>query len=161
MMADLRARSARALIFFSAALALLFYAFTPLFSAWFAGDDWHYFALFRHIDSVAALFTTNIAASYFYRPIALALNWFSFEVFDLSTTAHYVINLLLHALVGIEIFRLIHTLTGRGVTAAIAAGCFLVFPISAGTPVWFSNRFDLLATYASLAAVRNIIVWSL
>jgi hypothetical protein len=159
-MTALRARSARALIFFSASLALLFYAFSPLFSAWFTGDDWHYLALFRHIDSVSALFTTNIAASYFYRPIALVFNWFSFEVFDLSTTAHYAVNLMLHALVGVEIFRLVCTLTGRSVTAVIAASCFLVFPVSAGTPVWFSNRFDLLATYASLAAVRNIIVWS-
>jgi hypothetical protein len=64
-------------------------------------------------------------------------NWFSFEVFDLSTTAHYAVNLMLQALLGFEIFRWVHTLTGRGVAAAVAASCFLLFPVALERPFGF------------------------
>ena len=162
MMHNLLAKAARAEITSAAFIAALLFLVTmsPLLSAWFIDDDWHYLALFRHIDSPLAIFTTNIAATYFYRPIALFFSWASFATFELSATAHYSIHLALHTWVGFEIFRLIRVAAKRELIALFAAAIFLMFPISAGTPVWFSNRFDLLATLASLAAIRNLYAWS-
>ena len=70
--------------------------FSSLKVAGFTGDDWHYLALLRHIDSPVDIFTTNIGLSYFYRPITLFVFWLSGSAFGINPIPHYGLNIALH-----------------------------------------------------------------
>jgi hypothetical protein len=138
------------------AIAAIGYAYTPLLTSWYIGDDWHFFALYRHLDSPLSIVSENPVSSYFYRPIPLLLGWSAFKLFELDTLAHYSLSIALHVWVAIEIYRLsMFDACSRAKPIAIAmAALFVLLPLNAGTVAWISNRFDLMATAASLAAIR-------
>jgi hypothetical protein len=147
---------------FLAAIALVAasaFMFWPLFAASYQADDWHFFALFRHIDSIAAFFTTNIGGTYFYRPIALTISWITFQLFDLNSVGHYAVNIALHAWVAFEIGRAVYRYTQRLDSSFVAAALFFACPITTATATWFSNRFDLIATGATFAAI-NVLIYA-
>jgi hypothetical protein len=148
-----------AFILVLALLTLAFgYAYSPLLNAWFIADDWHFFALFRHLNSPLVFLTDNPLASYFYRPIPLLAGWSLFQVFGLSPAANYAFNIALHVWVAIEVYRLATVNRGRGENAFFALSIAFVFallPMCAATVAWISNRFDLMATGAALAAMRH------
>ena len=134
--------------------------FANLVRADFAGDDWHYLALLRHIDSPVDIFSSNIAGAYFYRPIALFLFWFSEAIFGINPAAHYGINIALHGWVAFEVFALATTISHARVASAWAGTLFLLLPASSGTALWVSDRFDLLAAAAMLCSLRLMIAWT-
>jgi hypothetical protein len=135
------------------------FMFWPLFAASYHADDWHFFALFRHIDSIAAFFTTNIGGTYFYRPIALTINWLTFQLFDLNSVGQYAVNVALHAWVAFEIGKTVYRYTRRWESSFITALLFFACPIATATATWFSNRFDLIATGATFAAI-NVLIYA-
>jgi hypothetical protein len=139
--------------------AIGLFAFWPLFFATFYHDDWHFFALFRHIDSYAALVNTNVAASYFYRPIGLLFSALTFELFDLNGPAHFATNVLLHVWVCVNITQLARICGASNFAALACASLFFFCPIAAAVPTWTANRFDLIATGATLAALISTIRW--
>lgn len=134
--------------------------FANLVHADFAGDDWHYLALLRHIDSPIDIFSSNIAGAYFYRPIALFLFWLSEAILGINPIAHYGINVALHGWVAFEVFALATTISKARVASAWAGTLFLLLPASTGTTLWVSDRFDLLATAAMLGSLRLMIRWT-
>lgn len=135
-------------------------AFGSLVQADFTGDDWHYLALLRHIDSPVEIITSNIAGAYFYRPVALLLFWLSEAVFSIKPVAHYGINVLLHGWVAFEVFALATTMTKARVISAWAATLFLLLPATSATALWVSDRFDLLATAMLLCSLRLMLRWA-
>lgn len=142
------------------ALAATLFTFRDLIGASFTGDDWHYLALFRYIDSPADIFTSNIAATYLYRPVALFVFWLSERAFGIQPTAHYGLNIALHIWVALEVFFLSKATTQRSTLSAWTAAFFLVFPATAATPLWISDRFDLIATAAVLCSLRCMLQWA-
>jgi hypothetical protein len=134
--------------------------FGNLARAQLTGDDWHYFALLRHIDSPVEIFTTNIAGAYFYRPLALYFFWVSEALFGSNPVAHYGINVALHGWVAFEVVALATTITKARVASAWAGALFLLLPATSGTALWVSDRFDLLATAAMLCALRLMMGWT-
>lgn len=138
----------------------IFVAFGELSQAQFTSDDWHYFALLRHIDSPVDLFTSNIAGAYFYRPNALFLFWLSATTFGVDPVAHYSINVALHAWVALEVFALATLVTKSRLVSAWAGVFFLLLPATSATALWVSDRFDLLATAAMLCSLRLMIEWT-
>jgi hypothetical protein len=156
-----RVRGSRRFLFVALAAflsATFVYAYAPLLNAWFMGDDWHFFALYRHLDSPTVFVTDNPPASYFYRPIPLLASWAVFQGFELSPVANYAFSIALHLWVALEIYR--HGAAQNAQQSdkslvLVVAFVFLLFPLNAGTVAWISNRFDLVATAASLAAIRH------
>lgn len=142
------------------AITLLFAAFQSLAFAEFTGDDWHYFALLKHIDSPLDIFSSNLGGTYFYRPVVLFLFWLSEWIFADHALAQYGINVAIHCWVAFEIAALSLVITARRNAATCCALLFLVFPAAAATPLWVSNRFDLLATAAMLGALRCMTLWA-
>lgn len=135
-------------------------AFGNLVQAEFTGDDWHYLALLRHIDSPFDIFTSNIAGAYFYRPVTLFLFWVSEATFGSNTVAHYSINVALHGWVALEVFALAATITKAPVPSAWAGTLFLILPATSATAIWVSDRFDLVATAGMLCSLRLMIEWT-
>lgn len=133
--------------------------FSSLKVAGFTGDDWHYLALLRHIDSPVDIFTTNIGLSYFYRPITLFVFWLSGSAFGINPIPHYGLNIALHVWVAAEIYECSKRVTARHTLSAWIAGLFLAFPATSATVLWVSNRFDLMATAAMLCSLRLMWTW--
>ncbi len=129
-------------------------AFRNLAGASFTGDDWHFLALLRHIDSPWDIFTSNIAASYFHRPVALSLFWLTVDMLGTNAMTHYAVNLALHGWVAIEVCAFATLLSANRRTSMWIAAVFLVYPATAATPLWISDRFDLLATALMLCSLR-------
>ncbi len=146
-------------IFFIAIIATWF-AFRNVASANFTGDDWLFLAVLRHIDTPLDIFTSNIGGAYFYRPVALFGFWLSESAFGTNAAAHYTINVALHGWVAFEVYAFALLLTHDRQRAAWTAVLFLVFPATAATPLWISDRFDLIATAAMLCSIRQLGAWT-
>lgn len=125
----------------------------------FHGDDWHFVALLRHINSPLDILTSNVALNYLYRPASLLTIWLSQRVLGDTPQWHYLVNVALHAWVALEMWLIARDrLKDSGVAASVVV-LFLVFPANAATPLWISDRFDLLATGAMLCAIRKFQSW--
>ena len=144
------------------AVIATWFTFRHLFvsHAAFTGDDWHYFALLRHLDSPLDVFSLNIGGAYFYRPVALLFFWLSEAIFGINAAAHYGINIALHGWVAFEVAAFAAMLTRQREMSGWVATLFLVLPATAATPLWISDRFDLIATAAMLGSVRLMAQWT-
>jgi hypothetical protein len=134
-------------------VALAAFVFSPLLSAQFFGDDWHFFALFRHGDSIVDAFTSNYTGTYIYRPVALLLSWIAFKLVDLHAASHYALNIALHGWVCFSLYYVLRRVAVSRELATFAAFTFALSPITAPTVAWIANRFELLTTAAALSAI--------
>ena len=141
------------------ALVAMPIAYISLVHAQFTGDDWHFLAVLRHIDSPLDVVTSNMGGSYYYRPAVLLLFWFSFVALGTDPMVHYGINVAIHCWVAFEIFAFARLISGRPNVSAWVAVLFLVLPATAATPLWISDRFDLVATGAMLLSTRLLSMW--
>lgn len=134
-------------------------AMAPLHRAWFTDDDWHFLALLRHIDAATDVFTQHFMGSYGYRPVAVMLFAATVSWFGPDPVPHYVVNVVLHGAVALLLWRLALALAApRGLSASLASA-FLLVPVTQATPLWISNRFDLLATAMCLLALLHALRW--
>jgi hypothetical protein len=141
------------------AIVVAVVAFWQVQSAQFTGDDWHFLALLRNIDSTLDVLTSNVGGSYYYRPTVLLLFWLSIAAFGIDPAWHYGVNVVLHLWVSFEVFALARRLSERQGWSAWAALFFIALPATAATPLWISDRFDLIATGAMLLSTRLLIGW--
>jgi hypothetical protein len=70
-----------------------------------------------------------------------------------------LLGVALHIWVGVEIYLIGTRVTRHAVVSAAFAVLWLVLPLAATTLVWFSNRFDLIATAVSMASLRYAQMW--
>lgn len=152
------ARRAAPLAMLAVALTYLL-VMAPLSKAWFTDDDWHFLALLRHVDAATDAFTEHFMGSYGYRPVAMVLFAATVQAFGIDTVPHYLVNLVLHGAVALLIWRLAIALAAPNTVAIIPAATFLLSPVTQATPLWISNRFDLLATALCLLALLCMHRW--
>ena len=146
---------ARQLTWLLAALAAATYvlAMAPLRTAWFTDDDWHFLALLRHVDAATDAFSEHFMGSYGYRPVAMVLFAITALVFGADALPQYLLNVALHAAVALLLWRLAIAFAAPNRVAMILAAALLLGPVTQATPLWISNRFDLLATALCLLAL--------
>lgn len=125
----------------------------PLLSAVPSGDDWSLIALVRHVNTPLDLYRYDHSFIYFYRPHALLLWWSSVALFGESWSAHYALNLFLHALNAALAGVLVRAVDGRSLPAACVTLLFAAHPTALGAAFWLSDRFDLLCTAGVLGAL--------
>lgn len=129
----------------------------PMMQSGFAGDDWLFVAVGRHLENPIDLFRHDHSLSYFYRPIAMSVWWLSVAAFGADPQPQYLLNLLLHAGNAWLVAHLARQLDARGPWPLLAALCFVVHPATIGPAMWLSDRFDLLATGFVLLALSSCI----
>ncbi len=144
----------RAAWFVIIGLALL--AFWPALNSGFAGDDWGFLALSRHLDWPWALYYYDHSSSYFYRPHTMLLWWLSVAALGLHPTAHMALNLGLHTINALLLAQIIVRTTRHERLGMAIGALFALHPAAVGTALWLSDRFDLLATAAVLWAVLGM-----
>jgi hypothetical protein len=119
-------------------------------------DDYFQLAFVRMLDSPWPLFVHDhfpVPGSVF-RPLGFASMWLGERLFGSDYATHAWSDLALHAGVSIALFALLRRETVSRVPAMLATLCFASHPLAIGTALWWSARFDLLATLFVLLALN-------
>lgn len=142
-----------------AALALAVYA--PALGGPFLSDDLHYVATNPYVhtlsfENLVAIFDPTSPATVFvvnYAPVHLLLHALTWQVVGEHTTAHHVVNVLLHA-IGSALLAAVFVRAGLsrilGVGAALV---FLVHPANVEAVAWISQAKTPAAFALSMAAL--------
>lgn len=130
-----------------------------LLGSGFTGDDWNFLALARHGGGPLGFYLHDHFFTYMYRPVAMGLWWISAALLGDTAWGHYAVNLMLHG-VNASLVAVLVRAAGVATRLAVLAGvAFALHPVGAGTTVWLSDRFDLLATLGTLCALRVLVTY--
>jgi len=158
----------RPLSFWIAAATILLLAgvvYWPGLSADWGRDDYMQLAMARLVDTPWVFFTTDHAhlPNSIFRPLGYASFWLGQVVAGSSFTGHALISLGLFASIALVLHALLLQFGLRPLAAVLATLLFLVHPVTVGTALWWSARFDVLALLFALIAVhqarRTILTW--
>lgn len=119
-------------------------------------DDFMQLAFVRLLGTPWALFTQDyfpVPGSVF-RPLGVASMWLCEVLFGTRYLAHAIADSALHASVGLALFGLLRRAAIPRTLAVLCTLLFALHPVAIGTALWWSARFDLLATLFVLLAVR-------
>lgn len=128
----------------------------PTLDGFWGRDDFGCLATVRMIGSPWILFTQDhypVAHSVF-RPMGYFVMWLCVKLFGVSYAPHAAFDLALHIGVSLAMWRL---LTRNDVPYALSTFCALIFalhPTVAGPVLWWSAKFDLLATLFTLVSLN-------
>lgn len=138
-------------------VAAVAFVYWPGVYGFWGRDDYMQLALVRMVGSPWPLFTHDHFAPMpgsVFRPLGFASLWLSTALFGTDYMAQALVDLALHAGVALALFGL---MTRAGIPNLLALACTLLFalhPAVLGTALWWSARFDLIATLFILLALN-------
>lgn len=95
-----------------------------------------------------------------YNPLAQTVLWVEYQICELQPRLYHAVNIVLHAVVVILLWRLLARLSVPG--AWLAAAVFAVHPVQVETVAWLSEIKNLLsAVFALLSLLAYIRFWPL
>lgn len=137
-------------------LALVVYM--PALSGGFVWDDWILLAepQIRRLDGIASIWLSPSALKYeaHYWPVVYTSFWIEHKLWGFHPAGYHAVNVVLHALNSVLVWRLLLRLAVPG--AWLVAAAFAVHPVHVESVAWIIERKDLLSTLFYLAAVH---VW--
>ena len=141
------------------ALALLaIAAYLPAIAGAFVGDDWTIVAepLIRRWDGIFSIWLSpaEMARELHYWPMVYSTFWLEHKLWGFHAAGYHAVNLLLHALNVLLVWRLLLRLEIAG--AWLAAAVFAVHPVHVESVAWIIERKDLLSGLFYLCSVH---VW--
>jgi tetratricopeptide (TPR) repeat protein len=127
-------------------LAIAVVPFLPTLRGPFFWDDSANVEFNRALRTVhgLGLIWTDPLASFQYYPLTYSLFWIEFQLFELRPAGYHAVNLALHALNALLVWRAASQLRLRG--AWWIAALFAVHPIQVETVGWISEQKNLLST---------------
>jgi len=137
-------------------------AFLPSLWATFVADDFIMLRTLDHLEGIEQAFTLNDraeagGAGHFYRPIWVLWNAALVGLFHGAPEALHAANVLLYALIAIEVWLLLRRFTGD-FGASAGALFFAVYPRHAESVAWISGNTDLTATAIALGGLLVLLV---
>jgi len=143
----------RAMVVIAAALLLGLVAWDFAAATTFVGDDYLFLAFARLEPNPLAAFVRDMHGGEYYRPVSMLLWWLLDRVGQGAQWPFALAGFALHAGSAALVVAL-----GRGVgfrlrIALTAGALFLVAPAEREAALWFAANTDLLATFATLAAL--------
>ena len=146
------ARKGRGLVL----LALTVYL--PAFSGGFVWDDWILVTepLIRRVDGIVSIWFApwEIRHEDHYWPLVYTSFWIEHKLWDLHPVGYHAVNIALHALNSVLVWRLLLRLAVPG--AWLVGAVFAAHPVHVESVAWIIERKDLLSAVFYLAAVH---VW--
>lgn len=124
-------------------------------------DDYFQLAFVRLVGSPWPLFAHDhfpVPGSVF-RPLGFASMWLGAQWFGTDYALHAWSDIALHAAVALALFALLRRLRIAPWPAALATLAFALHPAAAGPALWWSARFDLLATLFVLLALVSAVAY--
>ena len=131
-------------------------AYFPGLHGFWGRDDFFQLAFVRLIGSPWPLFVHDhfpVPGSVF-RPLGFASMWLGEWLFGNDYTRHAASDLVLHAGVALALLGLLRRAAVPIVPATLCTLLFALHPAVLGTSLWWSARFDLLATLFVLLALQ-------
>jgi len=137
-------------------IAMVVWVLAPGVAGDWGRDDYFQLAFVRLLDSPWPLFTHDhfpVPGSVF-RPLGFASMWLGVHAFGSDYAAHAWSDIALHAGVALALFALLWRVGIASLPALLATLLFALHPATVGTSLWWSARFDLLASAFVLLALN-------
>lgn len=140
-------------------LALLaIVAYLPAFFGGFVWDDWTFAAepLIRRFDGIVSIWfsPSELKHEQHYWPVVYTSFWIEHKLWGLHPVGYHAVNVVLHALNSVLVWRLLLRLAVPG--AWLVAAVFAVHPVHVESVAWIIERKDLLSALFYLGAAH---VW--
>lgn len=126
----------------------------------FIFDDWQQVVenpFLRRSDGLREIFTTGVlefmgpvAVSNFYRPLMHSAFYLMFRISGLNPAGYHTLSILLHAAICLLVYAVIARLSGRRLTAVVAALLFAAHPVHTEAVAWISAYPELLCAFLTL-----------
>ena len=124
----------------------------------FVSDDWIFVTepLIRRLDGIVSIWLSPsaIGREDHYWPVVYTSFWLEHKLWGFNPVGYHAVNVALHALNSLLVWRLLCRLAVPG--AWLIAAVFAVHPVHVESVAWIIERKDLLSTLLSLGAVH---VW--
>ena len=124
----------------------------------FVSDDWIFVTepLIRRFDGIVSIWLSPsaIGREDHYWPVVYTSFWLEHKLWGFNPVGYHAVNVGLHALSSLLVWRLLCRLAVPG--AWLIAAVFAVHPVHVESVAWVIERKDLLSTLLSLGAVH---VW--
>ncbi len=137
---------------------LVLVAYFPAFSGGFVWDDVILVAepLIRRIDGIASIWfaPSELKHEFHYWPVTYTSFWIEHKLWGLHPAGYHAVNIVLHALNTVLLWRVLVRLAVPG--AWLVAAVFAVHPVHVESVAWIIERKDLLSALFYLGAVH---VW--
>ena len=140
-----------------ALLAVVVYTPALLFGG-FVSDDWIFVTepLVRRLDGIVSIWLSpsEIVRENHYWPVTYTTFWIEHKLWGFNPAGYHAVNIALHALNSVLVWRLLLRLGVPG--AWLVSAVFAVHPVHVESVAWIIERKDLLSALFYLAAVH---VW--
>ena len=140
-----------------ALLAVVVYTPALLFGG-FVWDDWIFVTepLVRRLDGIVSIWLSpsEIPRENHYWPVTYTTFWIEHKLWGFNPVGYHAVNIALHALNSVLVWRLLRHLQVPG--AWLVAAVFAVHPVHVESVAWIIERKDLLSALFYLSAVH---VW--
>ncbi len=138
-------------------LAVVVYTPALLFGG-FVWDDWIFVTepLVRRLDGIVSIWLSpsEIVRENHYWPVTYTTFWIEHKLWGFSPAGYHAVNIALHALNSVLVWRLLLRLGVPG--AWLVSAVFAVHPVHVESVAWIIERKDLLSALFYLGAVH---VW--
>jgi tetratricopeptide (TPR) repeat protein len=128
-------------------------AYLPAVGAGFIWDDDAYVTDNRTLRSVEGLqrIWFQVGAVPQYYPLVHTTFWLEYRLWGLNPAGYHVVNILLHALAAVVLWRILRRLQLPG--AWVAAALFALHPVHVESVAWITERKNVLSGVFYLAAL--------
>lgn len=138
-------------------MALL--AYVPAMQAGFIWDDESYVtqnAAVQATDGLGRIWF-DVTATPQYYPLVYSTFWLEHRLWGLHPTGYHVVNILLHGIAAVLLWRLLRRLAVRG--AWLAAAIFAVHPVCVESVAWVTERKNVLSAVFYLSSALAYVVF--
>ena len=148
----------RRLLLAAAIAAIAFAAYIPAMRGGFAWDDSLLITdnpLIKDPDGLRRFWFGGEATDYF--PLAFTAHWLEWRLWGLHAAGYHVVNVLLHAISAVLVWRVLLRLKVPG--AWLAGALFAVHPVAADSVAWISECKNALSMSLYLASILAYLAW--
>ena len=121
-------------------------AYVPTAKCGYVWDDFlrvHDNPMLRSLEGLRHIWFRIDAARYQYYPMTQTTYWLEYHLWELDPTGYHVVNVLLHAVNAVLLWRLLTVLQVPG--AWVAAAVFALHPVQVESVAWITQRKNVLS----------------